>query len=58
MSLPPDMSLVRVDEKWRVVIPREVRVAAGLTTRTKLLVFSTSEGIVFRKAEEVLGEVW
>ena len=54
MSLPADMSLVRVDDKWRVVIPKEVRVAAGLTVRTKLVVFSTGEGVVLRKAEEVL----
>ena len=58
MSLPADMSLTRLDEKWRVVIPKEVRVAAGLTVGTKLLVFSTGEGIVLREAEKVLKEVW
>jgi len=58
MSLPADMSLTRLDEKWRVVIPKAVRVAAGLTVGTKLLVFSTSEGVVLRNAEEVLKEVW
>lgn len=54
MSLPPDTSLVRLDDKWRVVIPKAVRKAAGLTAGGRLVVFSTGDGVVLKKAEIVL----
>jgi len=58
MSLPPDLSLTRLDNKCRVVIPRAVREAAGLSPGSLLVAAAAGEVVLLHKVERVLKEVW
>ena len=58
MSLPPDVSVVRLDNKCRVVIPKAVRKVAGLGPGSLLVVAAAGEVVILYKAEVVLKEVW
>jgi len=58
MSLPPDVSVVRLDNKCRVVIPKLVRETAGLSPGSLLVVAAAGEVVLLHKAELVLKEVW
>ena len=58
MSLPADVSVVRLDNKCRVVIPRAVRQVAGLSPGNLLVVAAAGEVVILYKAELVMKDVW
>ena len=58
MSLPADVSMVRLDNKCRVVIPRGVRRVAGLSPGSLLVVAAAGEVVILYKAELVMKDVW
>ena len=57
MSLPPDMSLTRLDNKCRVVIPKAVREAAGLGPGSLLVAATSGDTVILHKAEVVWKDV-